>query len=106
MDGRWGLTVPVSGLPLIDQCMLLPDLAGYTDVWTSEVAGNIATNPQYETRLRSAVAECKSVGAVQTVGDGAPLLASLAYRYLTLTRAEQRTLAQSFDPLHAVVKLL
>jgi N-acetylglucosamine kinase-like BadF-type ATPase len=70
------------------------------------VAGNIATNPQYETRLRSAVAECKSVGPVETVGDSALQLASLAYRYLTLSRAEQRALAQSFDPLHAVVKLL
>lgn len=70
------------------------------------VAGNIATNPQYEIRLRRSIAECKSVGAVKMVGDGARLLASLAYRYLTLSRPKQRALAQSFDPLHAVVRLL
>lgn len=47
MPGRWGLTVPLTGVPLPDHAELLaalPDL-GYTDVWSSEVAGTDAFTP-------------------------------------------------------------
>lgn len=47
MTGQWGLTVPLTGVPLPDHAALLaalPDL-GYTDVWTSEVAGADAFTP-------------------------------------------------------------
>ncbi|MFY9890719.1 MAG: LLM class F420-dependent oxidoreductase [Streptosporangiaceae bacterium] len=40
-QSRWGLTLPLSGLPLADQRDLvasLPDL-GYTDVWSAELNG-------------------------------------------------------------------
>ena len=40
-QSRWGLTLPLSGLPLADQKDLvasLPDL-GYTDVWSAELNG-------------------------------------------------------------------
>jgi probable F420-dependent oxidoreductase len=43
----WGLTIPLTGVPLPDHAALLaalPDL-GYTDVWTSEVAGTDAFTP-------------------------------------------------------------
>jgi probable F420-dependent oxidoreductase len=43
----WGLTIPLPGVPLADQADLvraLPDL-GYTDVWSSEVAGADAFTP-------------------------------------------------------------
>jgi probable F420-dependent oxidoreductase len=47
MNTRWGLTVPLTGVPLPDHAALLaglPDL-GFTDVWSSEVAGTDAFTP-------------------------------------------------------------
>jgi hypothetical protein len=56
---RWGITLPLRGLPLPDQRDLvaaLPDL-GYTDAWSSEVNGSDAFAPlaaaaQWSPRLR------------------------------------------------------
>jgi probable F420-dependent oxidoreductase len=41
MNGRWGLTIPLSGVSLPDHAALLSALPGfgYTDVWSAEVAG-------------------------------------------------------------------
>jgi probable F420-dependent oxidoreductase len=47
MTSQWGLTVPLAGVPLPEHAGLLqalPDL-GFTDVWTSEVAGTDAFTP-------------------------------------------------------------
>ncbi|WP_181781889.1 LLM class F420-dependent oxidoreductase [Pseudonocardia pini] len=47
MPQRWGITVPLTGLPLWEQRELiraLPDL-GYTDVWSAEAAGTDAFTP-------------------------------------------------------------
>ncbi len=47
MTSQWGLTVPLAGVPLPEHAALLqvlPDL-GYTDVWSSEVAGTDAFTP-------------------------------------------------------------
>ena len=44
---RWGITLPLSGVPLPAHRELverLPDL-GYTDVWTAETAGTDAFSP-------------------------------------------------------------
>ena len=44
---RWGITVPLEGLSLLDQKDLfqrMPDL-GYTDVWSAEANGNDAFTP-------------------------------------------------------------
>src|ERR1700731_1088600 len=44
---RWGITLPLRGVPLADQRDLvasLPDL-GYTDAWSSEVNGPDAFTP-------------------------------------------------------------
>ena len=44
---RWGLTIPLNGLPLADQKDLvssLPDL-GYTDAWSAELNGIDAFTP-------------------------------------------------------------
>ncbi|MBN9619929.1 MAG: LLM class F420-dependent oxidoreductase, partial [Actinobacteria bacterium] len=44
---RWGLTVPLSGIPLAEQADIvraLPDL-GYTDLWSSETNGADAFTP-------------------------------------------------------------
>lgn len=47
MTARWGLTVPLTGVPLPAHRQLierLPDL-GYTDVWSAETAGTDAFSP-------------------------------------------------------------
>ena len=44
---RWGITLPLSGMPLTSQRDLvsaLPDL-GYTDAWSAEVSGTDAFTP-------------------------------------------------------------
>jgi probable F420-dependent oxidoreductase len=47
MHERWGLTIPLTGVPLGAHAPLLAELAdvGYTDVWSSEVAGADAFTP-------------------------------------------------------------
>jgi probable F420-dependent oxidoreductase len=47
MVSRWGITLPLTGVPLAahrDVVRSLPDL-GYTDVWTAETAGTDAFTP-------------------------------------------------------------
>jgi probable F420-dependent oxidoreductase len=55
----WGLTAPLTGVPLRDHRELVTDLAslGYTDLWSAEVAGTDAFTPlvlasQWDDRLR------------------------------------------------------
>ncbi|GLY69721.1 LLM class F420-dependent oxidoreductase [Amycolatopsis taiwanensis] len=70
---RWGLTIPLSGLPLTAHRELverLPDL-GYTDAWTSETAGADGFSPlllaaQWAPRLRLGTA----IVPVYTRGPG------------------------------------
>src|SRR3954454_1557246 len=47
MSTRWGMTVPLGGIPLADHAAVFAALAdaGFTDVWTSEVAGSDAFTP-------------------------------------------------------------
>ena len=47
MTARWGLTIPLTGVPLPDHANVLAELPalGYTDVWTSEVNGTDAFTP-------------------------------------------------------------
>jgi len=70
------------------------------------VAGNIAKNTAYRTRLENAVSGCPSVASLQTIGDSAPLLAQLAHSYLDSPRGLQKAIRSSFDPLHAVSQLM
>ncbi len=41
MEGRWGLTLPLSGVPLAEhgEYVKRAEAAGYTDLWTGETAG-------------------------------------------------------------------
>src|SRR3954469_20919735 len=59
MPMRWGMTVPWGGVPLAGHAALYAALAdaGFTDVWSSEVAGSDAFTPlalaaAWEPRLR------------------------------------------------------
>ena len=47
MSKRWGMTVPLSGIPLADHAAVYETLAeaGFTDLWSSEVAGADAFTP-------------------------------------------------------------
>jgi probable F420-dependent oxidoreductase len=65
MSTRWGMTVPLAGVPLAEHAAVYAALAdaGFTDVWTSEVAGTDAFTPlalaaawQPELRLGTAIA--------------------------------------------------
>ncbi|SCE86426.1 probable F420-dependent oxidoreductase, Rv3093c family [Micromonospora haikouensis] len=65
MTNRWGMTVPLGGLPLADHAAAYATLhrAGFTDVWSSEVNGADAFTPlalaaawQPELRLGTAIA--------------------------------------------------
>ena len=70
MPVRWGLTVPLSGVPLPAHAALLPALAdaGYTDVWSSEVGGTDAFTPL---ALASVWAPSLRLGtAIAGVSDG------------------------------------
>ncbi|HYU84597.1 MAG TPA: LLM class F420-dependent oxidoreductase [Kribbellaceae bacterium] len=59
MTARWGLTVPLTGVPVRDHRELVGELAsrGYTDLWSAEVAGADAFTPlvlasEWDDRLR------------------------------------------------------
>lgn len=47
MSMRWGMTVPLGGVPLADHAAVYAALgeAGFTDLWSSEVAGTDAFTP-------------------------------------------------------------
>jgi probable F420-dependent oxidoreductase len=73
MSTRWGMTVPLGGVPLADHAAVYRGLAdaGFTDVWSSEVAGTDAFTPlalaaAWEPRLRLGTA----VVPVYTRGPG------------------------------------
>jgi probable F420-dependent oxidoreductase len=65
MSTRWGMTVPLGGVPLTDHAEVFAALtdAGFTDLWSSEVAGTDAFTPltlaaawQPRARLGTAIA--------------------------------------------------
>lgn len=47
MSTRWGMTVPLGGVPLADHAVVFAALtdAGFTDLWSSEVSGTDAFTP-------------------------------------------------------------
>jgi probable F420-dependent oxidoreductase len=85
-ERRWGLTVPLPGVPLREQRALveaLPDL-GYTDVWSAEAAGTDAFSPLVlasqwapSLRLGTAIAPAFTRGPA-TLAMSAATLANLA----------------------------
>ncbi|ADB36029.1 Luciferase-like monooxygenase [Kribbella flavida DSM 17836] len=78
---RWGLTVPLTGVPLRDHRQLIGELAdlGYTDLWSAEVAGADAFTPlvlasEWDQRLRLGTA----VVPVHTRGPAALAMSAAA----------------------------
>src|SRR5947208_10198880 len=84
---RWGITLPLTGVPLMahrDLVRELPDL-GYTDVWSAETAGTDAFSPLLlaaewapELRLGTAIVPVYTRGpgllamSAATVAEAAP----------------------------------
>jgi probable F420-dependent oxidoreductase len=73
MPTRWGMTVPLTGVPLPDHATVFAALAdaGFTDVWSAEVSGTDAFTPlalaaAWEPRLRLGTA----IAPVFTRGPG------------------------------------
>ncbi|SCF08837.1 probable F420-dependent oxidoreductase, Rv3093c family [Micromonospora purpureochromogenes] len=73
MTNRWGMTVPLGGVPLADHAAVYAalDRAGFTDVWSSEVNGADAFTPlalaaAWQPRLRLGTA----IAPVFTRGPG------------------------------------
>lgn len=73
MTTRWGMTVPLSGVPLAEHAAIYATLAraGFTDLWSAEVAGTDAFTPlalaaAWQPRLRLGTA----VTPVFTRGPG------------------------------------
>ncbi|BCJ42424.1 LLM class F420-dependent oxidoreductase [Actinoplanes ianthinogenes] len=73
MSMRWGMTVPLGGVPLAEHAAVFTALAdaGFTDAWTAEVAGTDAFTPltlaaAWEPRLRLGTA----IAPVYTRGPG------------------------------------
>jgi probable F420-dependent oxidoreductase len=78
---RWGLTVPLTGVPLRDHRSLISELfeLGYTDLWSAEVAGADAFTPlvlasEWDQRLRLGTA----VVPVHTRGPAALAMSAAA----------------------------
>ena len=78
---RWGLTVPLTGIPLRDHRSLISELfeLGYTDLWSAEVAGADAFTPlvlasEWDQRLRLGTA----VVPVHTRGPAALAMSAAA----------------------------
>ncbi|TDD62357.1 LLM class F420-dependent oxidoreductase [Kribbella antibiotica] len=78
---RWGLTVPLTGVPLRDHKPLITELAslGYTDLWSAEVAGADAFTPlvlasEWDDQLRLGTA----VVPVHTRGPAALAMSAAA----------------------------
>jgi probable F420-dependent oxidoreductase len=71
-DARWGITVPFGGVPLADHPAVYADLAaaGYTDLWSAEVAGTDAFTPLVLASGVSALRLGTAVAPVFTRGPG------------------------------------
>ncbi|MEV6232036.1 LLM class F420-dependent oxidoreductase [Saccharopolyspora shandongensis] len=90
MERRWGITIPLQGLPLADQRELiaeLPDL-GYTDVWSAEANGADAFTPLAlasawapELRLGTAIVPVYTRGPATLAMSAATLAAAAPGRF-------------------------
>ena len=84
--GSYGLTLPLSGLPLVEQREVIASLPqlGYTDVWSAEAGGSDAFTPLAlasawapELRLGTAIVPAFTRGA-PTIAQSAAALADAA----------------------------
>lgn len=103
---RYGLTVPLDGLPLPDQRDLVAALPGlgYTDVWSSETAGTDAFTPLVlasqwapELRLGTAVVPVHTRGAAVLAQSFAALAAVAPGRVVAGIGASSRVIVEGWN---------
>ena len=106
MPGRWGLTLPLTGVPLRAHRELVDALPrwGYTDVWTSEVAGTDAFTPlavfaawSDELRLGTAVVPVFTRGPGLIAMSAAALAEAAPGRFVLGLGASSPAVVQSWN---------
>jgi probable F420-dependent oxidoreductase len=102
----WGLTIPQTGLPLAEHADLVRALPGfgYTDVWTSEVAGTDAFTPltlaaQWEPSLRlgTAIVPVYTRGPALIAMSAATLAGLAPGRFVLGLGASSPTIVQDWN---------
>ena len=108
MTGGWGLTIPMPGVELAQHAQLLRALPGwgYTDVWTSEVAGTDAFTPLalasvWEPRLRlgTAIVPVYTRGPALIAQSAATLAAAAPGRFSLGLGASSPAIVQEWNGL-------
>jgi probable F420-dependent oxidoreductase len=106
MTTRWGMTVPLGGVPLAEHAAVYAALAGagFTDVWSSEVAGTDAFTPlalaaawQPELRLGTAVAPVFTRGPGLLAMSAAALAEAAPGRFALGIGASSPVLVQDWN---------
>ncbi|MEU4196619.1 LLM class F420-dependent oxidoreductase [Kribbella sp. NPDC026611] len=112
---RWGLTVPLTGVPLRDHRALVAELAslGYTDLWSAEVAGADAFTPlvlasewDQQLRLGTAVVPVHTRGPAALAMSAAALADLAPGRFVLGIGASSETIVSgwngiAYDPPYA-----
>jgi probable F420-dependent oxidoreductase len=115
MSRRWGLTVPLTGVPVREHRELIAELAayGYTDLWSAEVAGADAFTPlvlasQWDETLRlgTAVVPVHTRGPATLAMSAAALADAAPGRFVLGIGASSETIVTgwngiAYDPPYA-----
>ncbi|MFI9818356.1 LLM class F420-dependent oxidoreductase [Saccharothrix variisporea] len=88
--GRWGITLPLVGVPVLDHRELVAELGdlGYTDIWSAETAGTDAFTPlalaaQWsDLRLGTAIAPVYTRGPATLAMTAATLAEVSSHRFV------------------------
>src|SRR5690349_9063886 len=111
MYGRWGLTVPLTGVPLAAHERLLAELSagGWTDLWTSEVAGCDAFTPlalasvwEPTMRLGTAIAPAYTRGPGLLAMSAATLAEAAPGRFLLGVGSSSPVIVEDWNSLSFV----
>lgn len=106
MSGRWGINVPLPGLPLADHRDALRRLVdlGYTDAWTQETAGFDAFTPLAltaalapELRLGTAIASVFARGPALLAQSGAALADAAPGRFVLGIGSSSRAMVTGWN---------
>ncbi|ANN15994.1 LLM class F420-dependent oxidoreductase [Amycolatopsis orientalis] len=111
---RWGLTIPLPGVPLAEHRKIVEELPdwGYTDVWTSEKAGTDAFTPlalasQWAPRLRlgTAVAPVYTRGPALLAMNAATLAGLAPGRFVLGIGASSEVIVRKWNATEYVAPL-
>jgi probable F420-dependent oxidoreductase len=106
--GRWGLTIPQVGIPLLEHAALVRQLPswGYTDVWSSEVSGTDAFVPlalaatwEPTLRLGTAIVPVFTRGPALIAMSAATMAAAAPGRFVLGLGASSPAIVESWNGL-------